>query len=248
MAKSARQARLEQGEALGKLRPEHQAELNAMRAQSGGASGGKVKIEANDRKAVQEASLRAEAAGKSLRLYDSVAPAIERFNPGPLKGSMYDMVMPNEGGGFFDSVGAIVGAPVRALLPAQDKDDYQRINSARAERIGLRSMEQKGVMAKNDEMQFKAADISASKGKRVNADIVARQRMESNLTRIRSTLEQKWVSRFGSTSRAAPNGKTFAEIVDFAERDFMKARGPNRPKAPPSTRRAQGGWSAEEVK
>lgn len=211
---------------------------------SGGSRTSGFKAEANDRKGVMEASERADAAGKSLRLYDSVTPAIERFDPGPLKGAMYDMVMPNSGGGFLDSLGSVVGAPVRALLPSQSKDDYQRIDSARAERIGLRSLEQKGVMAKNDEIQFKAADIGPGKSTKVNRDIIARQRTESLLTRQRSYLHSKWVARYGSTSRASPNGTTFEQAVQEAESNFR-----NRT-APPSTRKkpAPAGWTITRIK
>jgi hypothetical protein len=243
--KSQRQTLLESGEARGILKPEHAAELAALRAKSGASASSGGEAKAQDRTGLLDAATRSTAASKSLRLYDSVQPAIDRFNGGPFKGTMYDMVMPNEGGGFLDNLGAVVGAPVRAILPGQDKDDYQRINSAKAERIGLRSMEQKGVMAKNDEIQFKAADISASKPRSVNSDIIARQRTESQLTKMRSLLESKWVARYGSTSKASPNGTSFLQASEDAERDFMRSQ---KRRAPPSTRRAQGGWSAEEVK
>lgn len=241
-AKSARQLLLESGEARGILRPEHVRELAALRSSSG--KGGSNPT-APDRKALIDAADHTNAASKTIRLYNSVAPAIDRFNPGPLKGTLYDTVMPNEGGGFFDSLGAFVGAPVRALLPSQDKDDYQAINSAKAERIGLRSMEQKGVMAKNDEMQFKAADISASKSRNVNHAIMDRQRNEAHLTQLRTLMQSQWVAKYGSTSKSSPNGTTFQQAIADAESNFARRQAQRR-SAPPSTR--QGGWSITEVK
>lgn len=237
--KTERQTLLERGEAQGKLRPEHKAELAAMRATIGAPE-----AKASDKKALQEASERSDAARRSLRLYDSVQPAIDRFDGGPTKGTFFDAIMPNEGGGIADSIGAFAGAPIRALVPQQQIDDYQAINSARAERIGLRSMEQKGVMAKNDEIQFKAADISPSKTREANRGVLARSRTESILTKQRSYLESKWVSKYGSTANASPNGTTFEQALQEAQDNFSRSR-----QAPPSTRKAaDSGWSVTEVK
>lgn len=234
--------RLQIGEAKGVLKPEHQAELDSYRRQGmiKTPTGGGYGRADRDLKALQEASARSDAASKSLRLYDSITPALERFNPGPLKGTIYDMVMPNEGGGFLDGAGALLGGLVRPLLPDQDEDDYQRINAARAERIGLRSQEQKGVQAKNDEIQFRLADISPSKSFAVNRDIIDRQRTDSLLAKQRALLESRWINKYGSTATPNPQGTSFQEALEASlgryEQGMRKSR---LPSAPPSTRKGR---------
>lgn len=245
--KSERQLLLERGEALGKLKPEHVAELAALRAQQGASPITGAKTEANDRKSLMEANERAAAADSSLRLYDRVTPSIDRFDGGPLKGTIYDMVMPNQGGGFWDGVGSFVGAPIRAVLPSQSKDDYQRIDAARNERIALRQKEQKGPQTDKDAAMYGKSDISATNSRAVNHSIINAQRQESELTKMRAYLESKWVARYGSTSKASPNGTTFTQAVQNATNDYM-GQAKRRRAAPPSTRRASNdGWSVEEV-
>lgn len=236
---------LESGEARGILRPEHKAELARLRA-AGGGGAAKAKTSAQDQKALTEGSDRAAAAGQSLRLYDNVTPALERFDPGPVKGSIYGMVMPNDGGGFWDGLGAVVGTPIRALLPQQDKDDYQRIDAARAERVALRQKEQKGPQTDKDATLYGKADIGANKSLSTNRKIVRDNKTESHLTQVRALLQSKWVGRYGSLSQASPNGTTFEQALRFAEKDFLQSKA--RRSAPPSTRRAAAGWSVQEVK
>ena len=228
------------GEQQGVLRPEHVKELAALRATSTAGT-----TTAPDKKALTDASDRSSAAGKTLRLYDSVAPAIERFNPGPLKGSVYDALMPNDGEGFWGGVGSTLGAPLRALLPQQDKDDYQRINAAQSERVALRQMEQKGPQTDKDAAMYRQADLSPTRTKAVNRDIIARGRTESHLVKQKAALLNKWVAQYGSPSAPNHNGFTFQQASDWLEQNYAKQQ---RPAAPPSTRRANDGWSVQEVK
>lgn len=220
-----------------------------MPAFSGSAGGGAAKTTATDQKALNEAQDQAAAADSTLRLYNNVKPSIDRFDGGPAKGTLYDAVMPNQGGGFWDSVGAFVGAPVRALLPQQAKDDYQRIDAARSERIALRQKEQKGPQTDRDAAMYGKSDISATNSRAVNNQIIRQQTVESNLVRMRAYMQGKWVAKYGSTSHAAPNGMTYQQVVNNATKDYMQGTAQSilHP-APPSTRRASQGWSVTEVK
>lgn len=246
MAKSERQKLLESGEARGILKPEHVAELAALRKKSGIAPGAKVAPKAQDITGLTDAGVRAQAAGDSIRLYNNIQPAIDRFNPGPMKGTLYDMVMPNDGGGIMDSIGSFVGAPVRALLPNQDKDDFQKIDAARAERISLRQKEQKGTQTDRDAVLYGRADIGPNKSRAVNHSLIDQNKTKSQLVKIQAALQSQWVGRYGSITQLSPNGMSFDQAVNMAQKDYLKNR-PSARTAPPSTRRDDG-WSVQEVK
>lgn len=251
-----RLAILEKGEQLGILKPEHVQELAHLRAvqsltgQGGSSRGGGGGTTADDKKALNTAQDQANAASATERLYDNVEPAIKRFDGGPMKGTIYDMVMPSSGGGFWDGVGSFLGSPVRALLPSQDKSDYKAIDTARQNRIALRQMEQKGVQTEGDAKRYGKSDIDATNYTANNLNIIRQNRVEAELTKMRAYMQSKWVAQYGSTSHASPNGTTYSQAVDNATKDYMQGTAQRvlHP-APPSTRRApNNGWSVTEVK
>jgi hypothetical protein len=248
-------ARLQIGAAKGVLKPEHQAELERYVAQGlvkGQGPADTASTTNVDKEALIKAQDRSDNADKSLRLYGDVRGAIERFNPGPLKGTLYGALMPDEGGGFWDGLGAVVGAIPRSvgIISPQDQDDYARINSARAERIGIRSQDQAGVQARNDEIQFKLADISPYKSKTVNKEIIGRAEREAIQDKLRAAVESRWVTKYGSIANASPSGRTFNQALNMARDHFQSGGKPTAPRpAPPSTRKAaKAGWSYQEVK
>lgn len=242
MAKSERQKLLESGEARGILKPEHKAELAAMR-KSQGASPQGFKPTAKDIDGAQKAVEAFEASNEAIRTYDHIGPTLERFNPGPGKGLIYDAFTDN-GGGFFDKLGAAVGTVVRPILPQQDQDDYQVINAAVNRNVKNWHKIEKGVQTAQDDVIAAKTDFNASNSVSANRRIIAKNRKEAELARVRTLLHSKWVGKYGSIARASENGMTFPQAAAMAERDYLASKA--RRQAPPSTRKAPSGWSVIE--
>lgn len=232
----ARVGKLQELEARGVIRPEHLAELNSYR-QKGLVKGQPTpSAETVDKSTYTDALDRKQTAIKNLRLYDSVEGAIDRFNPGQAKGMLYRMFNDDESGDILDTVGGALGVPLRAtrLMPKQDVDDYRRIVKARAERLGVRSQEQKGTQAKNDEVQFKLADISPLSSREVNRETISSARRESVDNLQRAELEARWISKYGSIAAPSKNGMSFGQALQLMSKNYQDQK--RRRLAPPSTR------------
>lgn len=237
--KTERQLLLERGEAQGKLKPEHQAELNTIRTAARAAA----KTTKDDRMALTKASATAAAERDALAAYQRAAQAVDTFDTGPIKASVLDVASPEPSGGWLDSLGALtVGIPIRGVTSSKTlaaRDHLKTINA----KIALASSgELKGAASDADMALMRMTGISDYKTKAENKRIISDAARTSKVAQTRAAFTNGWIARFGSLSSASPNGTTFEKGLAEAENNVRT--GAHR-KAPPSTRKYQppSGWA-----
>lgn len=236
---------LQRKAAQGNIRPEHQAELDGYirqgvaKAPLHAKSIGPGTADPIDKKSLMEAQAKADTAMRGLRLYGDMDDAVTRFDPGPSKGMFYSAMMPDDDAGIIGNIGSTIGSMVRAtgIMPKKTQDAWQELQAAGAERVGVRGQEQAGVEARNDEIQFKLADVSPLKSAAVNRKVIARARSEVQQDAIRADMEARWVSKYGSIANASPIGMTFNQALASARKRFAELQAKRKlPNAPPSAK------------
>ena len=215
------------------------------------ATGGRANTTPQDRIALNAASAKAQTERDAMRDYDVTERAVRTMNSGPIKAGYLDAITPAENGGFWDTAGAIAGLIPSIFVSQDTMDALDTLNTVAARSVTRGQTLPPGPASVRDVALARTAAVNPYKGVRENLRIIEAARRDSGLEQTRNLLRSKWISRFGSTSRASPNGMTFEEAQQMAERDFLKEPGSKsaRPRpAPPSKRKSKNaGWSIQKV-
>lgn len=219
----------------------------AASAKSGGtgATGtpGRAKTTPQDMMLLRDSTSRAEAERNARKDYGSIRQAVRDMNTGPLKAATLDAITPQQDGGFMDTVGGLLGAPLRLFVSDKTMAARDQLNTVSAQVALKGSQQMKGSSSDKDTALMRTAGVSPYKSKAENLRILDNAERESALEQHRATLKSKWISRYGSISAPGPNGMAYEEIAarqdDLVNR-AMDVRKRGLPKAPPSARRGGG--------
>lgn len=207
----------------------------------------RAKTTAQDMKALTEASSRAEAEADAQRDYDSLSSAVRTFDTGPVRGALFDAFAPNDGGAW-DTVGTLIGALPMAGVPTETKVARDRLKTASASNAIASSAQMKGAASDRDMALLRTSGISTGKHVQENQRILTKAQMDSKRSQARALLTNKWISKFGSLAQASPNGMTFEQAVNYANRDLEnQTRKSSLPKPPPSAVRRQATSTGRKV-
>lgn len=163
------------GSPTAKLSPQTQTELSALRKTS-------------------------SAANQTAQEYDAARAAIKRLKPGPFRGRILDAAIPEQGGGFWDALGAgTLGTvmKVTGALPDQDVSDFQRLKGLQAQRVLTEQLPQKGPQTDSDAARLQLTEISPYKMEGVNNAVI-----ESGMKKVASAKAQipfytQWTAKYG---------------------------------------------------
>lgn len=217
----ARISKLQELEARGVIKPEHKTELDNYRQQGmvpGVGQGGRVKTTPDDMKMLKESSERASMERDSLRTYAGAGAAAGRLKTGPMQAWWMDAITPEEGGGFWDSVGGVIGTPFRAMYSDQDWADRDHLKTVNAKVATAASQDLKGAASDRDMALLRISGIGAGKQLSENQRIIKDASYQSGLNQMRARLTSMWISRNGSVSNPDPNGRTFEDSIQNGER------------------------------
>ena len=205
---------------------------------------GRAATSPQDRIALNAASAKAQTERDASRDYDVTERAVRTMDTGPMKAGFIDAMTPSEGGGFWDKVGGVVGLVPRALgiIDQDTLDARDTLNTVAARSVTRGQALPPGPASDRDVALARTAAVNPYKGVKENLRIIEAARRDSGLEQTRNLLRSKWIAKFGSTSQASPNGMTFEEAQQIAERDFLKQPGSKSarsslPKPPPSVGR-----------
>lgn len=238
----ARIGKLQELEARGVIKPEHQQELETYRAQGIAAGeGAKEKTTAQDQKTAADYSATAAAERDALRTYANAAGSVERFNTGPIKSRLMDAIMPDEDGGFWDAVGATVGAVARPFVSQKTIEARDQLKTVNANVALAGSNLMKGSSSDKDTALMRLSGMGPSKTVAENKRIIRDATYNSGLSQTRALVASNWLAEHGSLTAPGHNGMTFQKALMFAEKQYDKHIQASRaarklPKAPPRRR------------
>lgn len=221
----ARISKLQELEARGVIRPEHKSELDNYRQQGmvpGVGQGGRVKTTPDDMKMLKESSEKASLERDALRTYAGAGAAAKRLDTGPMQAWWMDAITPEEGGGFWDGVGGVVGTPFRYMYSDQDWQDRDHLKTVNAKVATAASQDLKGAASDRDMALLRISGIGAGKTLPENRRIIKDAAYQSGLAQARARLTSMWISRNGSVSNPDPNGRTFEDSIQNGERLFAQ--------------------------
>lgn len=167
----------------------------------GGAKGASAphSLTVQDRNSLNALLGQAASANETKIQYDSAGKAIKDFAPGPWKGAFYDAMLPQEGGGFMDKVGAMIGAPLRAIgaLPQKQIDAYQRLKGLSSERVLEGQIAQKGPQTDSDAARLQLTEISPYKSADANEQVIQSGAAKADRAMARAPFYTQWANKYG---------------------------------------------------
>ena len=174
----------------GKLSVQDNKFLNEMRATSG------------------QAGLEAETE------YRNAARVIDRLGTGPVRAKLLDAFIPQDGGGFWDTVGGVIGAP---FIDQQTVDDFQTLKGLQSKRVLTEQLAQKGPQTESDAARLKLTEISPYNTKGANIRVLDAGMRKARLASIKPDFFTKWTNQYGLNGLDA-QGRT----VDAAWSDLTR--------------------------
>jgi hypothetical protein len=209
-------------------------------------SGGRAKTTDVDRKEALAARKISAAERDSQRVYQDMGRAVDTFGTGPNWASYVDAITPSPDDGLITAaLKGTVGAAARAVSISRPVAEARtRIDTARAKLTVLGDKSMKGVLTDKDTALLRLSGIDTYKPPAENHRVIREAQRDSEVRQARALMTDRWISKFGSLTAAAPNGMTFEDAQMRAEKDLLRnhwAPKPSTlPKAPPSTRKKAG--------
>lgn len=184
-------------------------------------------------------SMREQTAGMGelLGKLGTATSAIDRFQPSPERGSLYNNFFPGDDDGLITTGGKAIG---RAFLPDQSERDYETLRAMQESAVLKTQEAQKGPQTEADAARMKASTISPSKGTSTNALLVAESIYNAKMAEAKPDFFTKWANNFGSLSALDRNGNS----VDKAWAKAYQG-GFNKLKNDPRYKRLIGGGKAK---
>lgn len=202
---------------------------------------GPAETSAQDRTALLAASARAAAERDALRTYSQAGKAVTDMGTGPTRARWLDAITPDEDGGIMDTVGAVLGTPFRALENGRTFAARDQLRTVNANVALAGSQLMKGSSSDKDTALMRLSGIGPYKSVEENQRIIRDATYRSGLEQARSLVTSDWIGKYGSLSRPSPNGMTFEQALQVAERSYERrqtARRSGLPKPPPRASRS----------
>jgi len=192
---------------------------------------------------------QAQGASGVSRTLGNAAVAIDRLGTGPMRAKMLSAAIPEEGGGFLDTVG---GALFGGLVSKQEQDDWQTLQALQNEAVLGKQIEQKGPQTDSDALRMKLASISPYKTGKANAEVVGSTMLGSELLKHKPDFYTKWANKYGSLSAVSPGGQTVNSAWEAAQADALRRYNSDpriqRMRAgQPAPKRQDTGWKVERI-
>jgi hypothetical protein len=187
------------------------------------------KLSVQDNKFLNE--LRATSGQGGLEAeteYRNAARVIDRLGTGPVRAAMLDAFIPEDGGGFFDKVGGLLGAP---FIDRQTVDDFQTLKGLQSKRVLSSQLEQKGPQTESDAARLKLTEVSPYNTPEANRRILDAGMRKARLSSIKPDFFTKWVNQYGLNG-LDPQGRS----VDAAWADVSRraTTAPAQTRQPPA--------------
>lgn len=216
----------------------------AASAKAATAPVGRAKTTPQDMQMLRDASTRAETERDARRNYRSTRQAVLDMDTGPQKAAYLNAITSEEGGGFWDGVGSVLGSVARPFVSDKTWAARDHLNTVSAKVALAGAQQMKGTSSDKDTSLMRMGGVSPYKTKRENLRILDEAERDGAFAQHRATLRSKWIARYGSVSAPGPNGMSYEEIAarqDAAVERALAVRKNGLPKPPPSaTRRSAG--------
>lgn len=186
---------------------------------------GKQAMSPQAQKFLNELSTQAAEALETSRLYDQAGGSIKQLQPGPYRGRLLEIATPEENGGFFDDLGAVVvGAPLRAVgaITPQETDAYQNLRRLQSAQVLGQQLLQKGPQTESDAARLQLTELSPKKGPGVNRDVIRSGKAKTDRVRAKSIFYTIWANKYGHNG-TDPEGNTADQLWNRAA-DYITSR------------------------
>lgn len=173
-----------------------------------------VKMSNPDQNFLNNLSTTAASARETQRVYEQTGKDVKTLKPGPNRGRFLEIATPEEGGGFFDTLGAIaIGGPARMLgaIKPEETDAYQRLRGLQSQQVLERQLAQKGPQTESDAARLMLTEISPSKSAAVNRSIVERGSWKTKRDQAKAVFYGRFANKWGLHG-TSPHGHTADEI------------------------------------
>ncbi len=180
---------------------------------TGGAGAAGSKPSQTTEKFFNELRNQANDAAEARRIYEEARKPIETLKPSPGRGRFMQMMTPEEGGGVLDTIGGVIGAIPRAIgaITPEETNAYQQLRGYQSQQVLRRQLEQKGPQTESDAARLALTELSPSKSKEVNEDIINKGIQRTARAQARAVFYQRFSQRWGLNGRDA-QGRTADEI------------------------------------
>ena len=198
----------------------------------------KAKTSATDQKALQEYMTKAATERDMLRQYKNASEAVDTMGTGPFNAWLMDAVTPQPEGGVWDSIGGVIGSPIRWAYSNERKQARDHLKTVEADASIAASTALKGPATDRDMGLIRLTGVNPYKTKRENKRIINDASYQAGLEQVRAQSAAAWINKYGSLTAPSRSGKSFAEILALGEREYRdRMTGKKKPKAPPSAKR-----------
>ena len=208
-------------------------------AQASSGGGGGTKPTPQDMMALNAASSKAQVERDALREYANAARDVDTFDTGPWRAAFYDAITPEQDGGFLDKVGGAVGAVLSPFISTKTLDARSNLNRLNAVGAISGASDMKGAASDRDIALQRLKGVSPYNTRSANHTIIKKATYDSYIAQLRARVLSSWITKYGSTSRSAPNGMTYEQALKLgedhirAEMTGQKPQGRALPKPPP---------------
>ena len=191
---------------------------------TGGGTGGGGKMSPQAQAFLNKLSEGAAAADGVRRTYDAARDSIKAVKPGPYRGRMMEIATPEEGGGFFDTLGSlVVGAPMRMIgaITPEETSAYQKLRALQSSNVLDKQILQKGPQTESDAARLQLTEISPSKMPDANESIIKTGIHRTNRDKARPVFYTKFANHYGLNG-VNPQGKTADQLWAIMGDQFTK--------------------------
>lgn len=207
-----------------------------MRGQMGGGGAGpngfgSGRLSVQDQKFLNELRPQSQSGLDSLNQISQAEGAVNRLHTGPVRARLLEARIPQEKGGIFDSLGALLG---NWTVPQQDQDDFQRLQGLASEQVMDAQIAQKGPQTEADAARLQMTKISPYKGVAVNKAVMRNGAISAALAAAKTPFYTKWAAANGGVNGIDQGGRSaddvWGQIVQNARaRSDARSRGTPTP-------------------
>jgi hypothetical protein len=159
-------------------------------------------------------STQAADAAETRRVYERARQDVSALQPGPYQGAFMQAATPEDNGGIFDRLGAIViGAPARltgAITP-KETEAYQRMRGLQSQQVLQAQLAQKGPQTESDAARMMLTELSPGKTAAVNEDIISKGIAKTDRARAKAIFYSQFANKWGLNG-VTPHGYTADQL------------------------------------
>lgn len=208
------------------------------------AAPSRAKTTQQDMMMLRDSTAKAETERTARRDYAATRKAVATMNTGPTWAAYLDAITPSQDGGWMDSLGGFLGAPLRAMVGQDKLEARDRLKTVSAQVALKGSQQMKGSSSDKDTALMRMAGVSDYKGTKENYRLLDDAARQSAIEQHRASLKAQWINRFGSIAAPGPRGLSYEQVATQQEKTINEAmdyrQGVKKPPLrtpPPSVRR-----------